>query len=219
MEPFAFISILGLAAFGSFMMGRFAGFNRPSFPQAIRSRKPQRKPTFLVIFAVFFFFAFLLLMSVDDHDARPFAAMSLIAYWMLLPAWVYADAKQRRERAWAWGLMTLFTNVMGLISYLIIRPDVSNECKRCGYKLKEDFVVCPYCGPEAGRACSNCHAMLELDWVFCPYCRASVNLFDTASSIHFHAETSPQRETNSPSDAEDGPSGPNPIRFSASVSP
>ena len=95
----------------------------------------------------------------------------LCTYWLLVPAWVYKDARSRGERAWAWGLMTLFTNVLGLFSYIITRPEKSRECRRCLFKLREEFIVCPYCGPEAGRTCTHCQATLDVDWVYCPYCQ------------------------------------------------
>ena len=45
----------------------------------------------------------------------------LAAYWLSVPAWVYLDAKQRGERAWAWALFALIGNLAALLAYLLVR--------------------------------------------------------------------------------------------------
>jgi hypothetical protein len=52
------------------------------------------------------------------------AALGLIlagfaGYWLCLPLWVTLDARARAERASAWGLLILFTNLAGFIAYLL----------------------------------------------------------------------------------------------------
>ena len=106
------------------------------------------------------------------------ATMCGVAYWVLLPLWVVRDARSRGGRAWAWGLMTLFTNILGLFSYLVARPEALKECHRCGFMLREDYSVCPYCGPDSRRSCSACQGTLEPDWRYCPYCQATVSSVD-----------------------------------------
>lgn len=101
----------------------------------------------------------------------PVGVPALILYWLLLPLWVFFDARQRGHRPWAWSLMALFTNVLGLLGYLIVRGERPRACRRCGYRLRKEFVACPYCGPASGRACSGCQALLEPDWNFCPFCQ------------------------------------------------
>lgn len=43
-----------------------------------------------------------------------------LVYWLGLPVWVYLDARARAEAAALWGLFVLFTNLVGLLAYLIV---------------------------------------------------------------------------------------------------
>jgi len=43
-----------------------------------------------------------------------------LVYWLGLPMWVYLDARARAEAAALWGLFVLFTNLVGLLAYLIV---------------------------------------------------------------------------------------------------
>jgi len=47
--------------------------------------------------------------------------IGLIAYWIGLPLWVYLDARERGERAWAWALFCFAGNLGGLFAYLLAR--------------------------------------------------------------------------------------------------
>jgi len=43
-----------------------------------------------------------------------------LVYWLGLPLWVYLDARARAEAATLWGVFVLFTNLVGLLAYLIV---------------------------------------------------------------------------------------------------
>ena len=49
------------------------------------------------------------------------AGLSLLAYWLSLPLWVFLDAQERGERALAWSIFVLFGNLIALLSYLLGR--------------------------------------------------------------------------------------------------
>jgi hypothetical protein len=40
-------------------------------------------------------------------------------YWLSLPLWVFLDARERRERALAWGIFVLIGNLVALLAYLL----------------------------------------------------------------------------------------------------
>jgi hypothetical protein len=40
-------------------------------------------------------------------------------YWLALPLWVFLDARDRRERALAWGIFVLIGNLVALLAYLL----------------------------------------------------------------------------------------------------
>jgi len=50
--------------------------------------------------------------------------LSLTAYWLSLPVWVFLDAQTRRERAWIWAMFVLLGNLVALIAYLLTRLPV-----------------------------------------------------------------------------------------------
>jgi uncharacterized protein YqgC (DUF456 family) len=43
----------------------------------------------------------------------------LLLYWLGLAAWVFFDARARRENPWLWGLLVLVTNLAGALAYVI----------------------------------------------------------------------------------------------------
>lgn len=99
---------------------------------------------------------------------------SFLLYWFLVPLWVYLDARQKNGRAPVWGFLCLFTNVVGLLSYLLAQSPPTTTCTRCGRLLRPEFNLCPYCGPVAFQNCPECQAKLEVGWRWCPYCHASL---------------------------------------------
>lgn len=40
-------------------------------------------------------------------------------YWLALPLWVFLDARDRRDRALAWGIFVLIGNLVALLAYLL----------------------------------------------------------------------------------------------------
>ncbi len=52
--------------------------------------------------------------------------ISLSMYWLSLPLWVFLDTRKRGERALFWTIFVFFGNLVGLISYLVIRMPTEN---------------------------------------------------------------------------------------------
>jgi len=48
-----------------------------------------------------------------------FTALAL--YWLSLPLWVWLDARERGERAWAWAVFVLIGNLVALLAYILVR--------------------------------------------------------------------------------------------------
>ena len=124
----------------------------------------------------------------------------LIAYAVILllgmGVWAYRDIKQRTHDGWAQafavGMVVLF-NVLGLVLYLILRPNETltetyerrleteallrdlpeqRACSRCDRVAREDFLLCPHCRTVLREPCLGCGRTLELEWAICPYCGA-----------------------------------------------
>lgn len=109
-----------------------------------------------------------------------FAAATVLSglfLWFLLPTWVYVDARERGvPRARLWSLLTLISLFVGLIVYLIARPEEAKvlQCPGCGREVNGG-AFCPHCGRDlAGAFCSACRYPLEPDWAFCPSCRTEI---------------------------------------------
>ena len=60
------------------------------------------------------------------------AVLCVAGYWILVPWWVYLDASWRRMEPMPWAMLTLLTNVVGLVTYLVIRYPDPRACPKCG---------------------------------------------------------------------------------------
>jgi hypothetical protein len=47
--------------------------------------------------------------------------VAFLVYWMILPWWVFLDARSRGEKAWIWAMFVLLGNVAALFAYLLTR--------------------------------------------------------------------------------------------------
>lgn len=65
-----------------------------------------------------------------------------------LLVWVARDAKARgMDSAILWMLLVLFTSVIGLVIYLLSRPQGNMiSCSNCGNQKLQAAVRCPHCG-------------------------------------------------------------------------
>lgn len=105
------------------------------------------------------------------------AGAALFGLWMLLPTWVFVDARGRGVRRVAlWAFLTVLSAVIGLVVYLIARPEDPRAlpCPGCGREI-DGGAFCPHCGRDLSAAfCSACRYPLKPDWAFCPSCRTEI---------------------------------------------
>ena len=116
------------------------------------------------------------------------------AFWFGLVVWTFRDIQRRSRDAVVQVLATLlvlFTGVLGVVLYLILRPsetladsfqrsleeealireiDADPSCPNCQYAVESDYVRCPNCGGDLRKRCEACARTLEIDWRICPYC-------------------------------------------------
>ncbi|HXY41467.1 MAG TPA: zinc ribbon domain-containing protein [Vicinamibacteria bacterium] len=97
--------------------------------------------------------------------------------WLLLPTWVYVDARGRGvRRAWLFAFLTAMSGPVGLIVYLIARPErpLSLQCPGCGREV-DGGAFCPHCGRDLSTAfCATCRYPLKPEWSYCPACRGEI---------------------------------------------
>jgi hypothetical protein len=103
--------------------------------------------------------------------------LSLFFLWVLLPTWVYVDARERgTRRAPLFAFLTVLSSLVGLVVYLIARPEEARTltCPACGREVNGG-AFCPHCGKDLSSSiCAACRYPLKTDWAFCPSCRAEI---------------------------------------------
>ena len=77
-----------------------------------------------------------------------FFFLAIVALNIAILVWVARDAKARGlDNGVLWMLLVLFTGVVGLIVYLLARPQGNLiVCPNCGNKRLQAAVKCPSCG-------------------------------------------------------------------------
>jgi hypothetical protein len=105
------------------------------------------------------------------------AVASLVFLWVLLPTWVYVDARERGvRRAPLFAFLTVISSLVGLLVYLIARPEEARRlsCPGCAREVNGG-AFCPHCGRDLATAiCPACRYPLKPDWAFCPACRTEI---------------------------------------------
>ena len=99
---------------------------------------------------------------------------------MLVAWWVYLDSAWRRMDGVPWAVLTLVTNVVGLVTYLVIRYPDPRSCVSCGASIPTGLKFCPFCGSEAEAMCPHCQAPIKPGWQFCPVCAARLTPSESA---------------------------------------
>ena len=73
---------------------------------------------------------------------------------IVLAVWVYKDAQKRGSSGALWLIIVIFTGIIGLIIWLVVRPPIGGEkkaasserrCPNCGRVIPDDARACPYC--------------------------------------------------------------------------
>jgi hypothetical protein len=105
------------------------------------------------------------------------ALLSFLFLWVLLPTWVYVDARERGvRRAPLFAFLTVLSSLIGLVVYLIARPENGRSltCPGCGREV-DGGAFCPHCGRDLSRSfCPACRYPLQAEWAYCPACRTEV---------------------------------------------
>ncbi len=105
------------------------------------------------------------------------AVLAFVFLWILLPTWVYVDGTERGvRRARLFAFLTVISSLIGLVVYLISRPEDAKTlvCPGCGREVNGG-AFCPHCGRDLSASfCATCRYPLKPDWAFCPSCRTEI---------------------------------------------
>jgi len=109
--------------------------------------------------------------SINRYGTVLFQAYRIcfILFWLLLPVWVYMDARKSRNNAAAWGILTLFTNLIGWAVYLIARPQTM-ICPACALEQSANAKFCCSCGAAIKNCCPQCGTEINNRWLYCGEC-------------------------------------------------
>ena len=120
--------------------------------------------------------------------------LSFIFLWIMLPTWVYVDARERGvRRAPLFAFLTVLSSLVGLVVYLISRPEnvPTLACPGCSREV-DGGTFCPHCGRDLSRSiCPACRYPLHADWAYCPGCRAEVKAAAAATPVTEAGSTAP----------------------------
>jgi apolipoprotein N-acyltransferase len=100
----------------------------------------------------------------------------VLGIWMLMVAYVSADAKRRQMNRLLWTLMVIFIpNAIGFIIYFVLRQPIARPCPKCRTPVRPEFVFCPACGQELAAKCPGCKRAVEAGWAACAFCGARLS--------------------------------------------
>lgn len=103
---------------------------------------------------------------------KAYAALAMLffcLYWVLVALWLYKDAAGAKLSPIYWGLIGLFTNIIGLIVYKIYKRSMA-VCISCGAAQNVGHLYCSFCGAELGKRCSSCGCKVGSKDAFCAHC-------------------------------------------------
>jgi hypothetical protein len=99
----------------------------------------------------------------------------MIAIYVLLLGYVWADAGRRKMNQLGWVLLGLFVpGAIGLILYFILRDPLPVPCPSCGTAAGKDQAFCAACGAKVRRSCPECRQPVESGWSHCGHCGAEL---------------------------------------------
>lgn len=124
----------------------------------------------------------------------------VVAIWLALVYWTYADAKRRIADRFLilCAVVGALFPFIGTAVYAIVRPseyldDVREReleieaakaklkelnhflCDYCDHRVENDFLVCPNCHTRLRNSCRTCSKPIDPNWQVCPYCESPTN--------------------------------------------
>jgi hypothetical protein len=123
----------------------------------------------------------------------------LVAVWLALVYWTFADARRRTEDPLLIACATAASLIpyLGSIVYAILRPPeyiedrherdleiratelrvrqlAEQACPHCEYPIDKSYLRCPSCRRRVKEPCVSCGRPLDPRWGVCPYCETEV---------------------------------------------
>lgn len=134
------------------------------------------------------------LSNIDFNFVWTLFGIALSAFWIVVLYWVWLDSGERttkKETRIAYLILVILLFVVGLIIYLLIRPNQTIEeiywadlerrylkyetaelgdCPKCGTQLSPGFNYCPNCKYVIKVKCPQCGVEIDKQYKYCPSC-------------------------------------------------
>lgn len=92
----------------------------------------------------------------------------VLAYWLLIMAWLYQAASKAAMNRTLWTILGLFFNLAAVIAFLITRS-LQTVCLSCGaYQRAGTF--CRACGAPLQIKCAECGSLIDEKDNYCSHC-------------------------------------------------
>lgn len=109
-------------------------------------------------------------------DGKAYIKMALaiimflfMIYWIIVAVFIYQDALKSKLNPYLWGGITLFTNLAGVIIYIIYKQN-NKTCFKCKTVQNRNNVYCTYCGTKLDKTCKTCGATINVHDKYCGRC-------------------------------------------------
>lgn len=115
----------------------------------------------------------------------------LLILWTMIAVGVGVHATNRGRNGFLWGLITVFTGLIGLGIYAVVlastaedEPDTIRVCSSCGARREGRPDYCPDCGEPLGADDETVTASILRSGSqgYCSNCKSEVGLGDDACS-------------------------------------
>lgn len=90
-------------------------------------------------------------------------------YLIITSLMVFQNAYIIKSNAYFWGILTLFTNIIGVIIYLIYK-NRRIICNKCNVINNKNNIYCINCGNKINECCKKCHSIINKKDKYCKNC-------------------------------------------------
>lgn len=101
------------------------------------------------------------------------AAVLLAFYLIIVALWTYQNAKTNRLNAPLWGIITLFTNIIGVLIYAVYKRNII-VCEKCNSIQNKNNIYCTRCQNKLNETCEKCRSIISVHDKYCSHCGGQV---------------------------------------------
>lgn len=93
----------------------------------------------------------------------------LSLYWIIVALMIYQNSLNRGLNPYIWTGLTLITNVIGVMIYLIYKYN-RVTCNKCKTSNNKNNLYCTSCGNKINKSCKKCHSIISKKDKYCKSC-------------------------------------------------